>query len=175
MRVQTQFGLSDINPADVISIKPVSLYSDNPGSDELTYCVEYEDHSAAYARSAVCVTERAAKALSRESGVEIPEEMVMLRKNFDTIFVPFAELLLLDEWEKFFCGCVEKGISPEPEKKQKPAPSTLPDNRTLYVDNHQPVSIIEQAFRAQNNCIQCGKLVFDESRVCSGCIDICLM
>jgi hypothetical protein len=156
MRVQTQFGLTDINPADVISIKPVSLCVNNAGPDELTYCVEYKDHSAAYARSMVCVTEPVAKELSRASGVEIPERKVISKKSSDTIFVPFKELLVLDEWEKYFYDCVEKGICPAPEPK--PAPFSSYDT-TLYEENHQPVSLIEQAFRAQNNCIQCGKFM----------------
>lgn len=173
MRVQTQFGLTNINPVDVVSIKPVSLCIDYAGSDELTHCVEYKDRSSAYARSSVCVTERAAKELSRVSGVEMPKKEVNSMQSKDTIFVPFGELFALNSWEKFFDGCEENAVKTAQEKEsaKKPTPSSsLSNGRTLYEENHQPISLIEQVFRSQNNCIQCGRLVFDESRVCSECI-----
>lgn len=146
MIVQTQFGCADIDPADVVSIKPMTLSADYARSDELTYCVEYKDHSAAYARNTVCVTETVAKGLSESSGVKMPERKVITKTGSDNIFVPLAELLLLDEWEWFFFDFVEKGINPEPVPN--PAPGTsFSDNSTLYEENHRPVSLIEQVFR----------------------------
>lgn len=167
MRVQTQFGQMEINPADVISIKPVSLWADNNDYYDLTFCVEYEDESAPNGSNTACVTEPVAKELSRISGVKIPEITVMPKKRGNTVFVPFNQLLILDEWEKYFKNCV-KGTNQQPE--QKPVPSSFSsEDRTLYEENHQPISLIEQVFRAQNNCIQCGKLVYDESKLCSSC------
>lgn len=171
MRVVTQNGLLDINPADVVSIRPVSVQPDNMEYCDLTYCVELEDDSEPYGSSTVCVSDSDAKALSRESGIKIPEEKSINRKKEGRVYVPLNELFTLSEWEKYFDGTIARKKEAKPEPVPKSAPSSsFSDGKTLYEENYQPVSLIEQVFRAQNNCIECGKLVFDESRMCSGCI-----
>lgn len=159
MKVLTQLGLLDINPADVVSIRPAPVLPDNMGYCDLTYCVELDDRFYSLGDHVVCISETDAEKLAELSGVEIPgrkEKRIPEPKDksrHKAIFVPFNQLLILDEWEKHFKNYV-KGINQEPEPK--PTPSSLSDDRTLYKENQQPISIIEQVFRAQNNCTECG-------------------
>jgi hypothetical protein len=167
MKVLTQFGMLEINPADVVSIRPAPVLPDNMDYCDLTYCVEFDDRFYSMDDHVVCISESDAEKLAEISGIEIPGKKVKKTENKKAIFVPFKKLLVLNEWEKHFDSTIawKKGVQSEPESK--PAPSSFsPENRTLYEENHQPISVIEQVFHAQNNCTECGKLVYDESRIC---------
>lgn len=157
----------DINPADVVSIKPAPVLPDNMDYCDLTYCVEFDDRFYSLGDHLVCISESDAEKLAKLSGVEIPGRNIKKPEIKKTIFVPFKKLLILNEWEKYFKNCV-KGTNQEPEQKTAPD-SFSTDDRTFYEENQQPISVIEQAFRSQNNCIRCGKLVYDKSKVCWSC------
>jgi hypothetical protein len=120
---------------------------------DLTYCVELDDRFYSLDDHVVCISEADAEKLAELSGVEIPGRNVKKTKGEKPVFIPFKKLLVLNEWEKHFDSTIawKKGVKSEPETN--PASSSLSDDRTLYEENHQPSSVIEQAFRAQNNCI----------------------
>ena len=167
MKVLTQFGMLDINPADVVSIRPAPVLPDNMDYCDLTYHVEFDDRFYSLGDHVVCISESDAEKLAELSGIEITERKIKKPEIKKTIFVPFKKLLILNEWEKYFKNCV-KGTNQEPE--QKPAPSSFSSgHRMFYEENQQPISVIEKAFRSQNNCIRCGRLVYDTSMVCSLC------
>ena len=167
MKVLTQFGMLEINPADVVSIRPAPVLPDNMDYCDLTYCVEFDDRFYSLDDHVVCISESEAEKLAELSGVVISGRNIKKTKSEKPIFVSFKKLLVLNEWEKHFDGTIawKNGVKSEPESK--PAPSSFsPDNRTLYEENHQPGSAVEQILSKQNNCIGCGKLVYDESRIC---------
>lgn len=68
MKVVTQLGLLDINPADVISIRPASVRPDNMNFCDLTYCLEFKDDSAPYGYNFVCISETDAEKNFRAFG-----------------------------------------------------------------------------------------------------------
>lgn len=190
MKVNTNLGMLDIKPADVVSIRPAPVMPDAVEFSDLTHCVEFDDRFYSMGDDLVCISEADAEKLSELAGVEIegrtekkkPEEPPEPTKKSTggTIFFPFAKQLILNEWEKVFDrGDVwrpskEWVSEKKPEPEQNPAPSSNTsshENRTLYEEYYQPKSPIEQILQEQNNCTECGKLVYDESRICSGCID----
>jgi hypothetical protein len=171
MKVLTQFGMLEINPADVVSIRPAPVLPDNMDYCDLTYYIEFDDRFYSLEDHAVCISESDAEKLAELSGVEILRRNITKTKSEKPVFVSFKKLLVLNEWEKHFDGKMawKKGVKSEPESK--PAPSSFsPDDRTLYEENHQPINVIDQVFRDQNNCTKCGKLVYNESRICTTCI-----
>ena len=166
MKVLTQFGLLDINPANVDSIRPASVIPELIKYCNLTYYVSFNDSSVSYESRIVYISETDALKLSELAGIELPERKKNQRCTERPIFVPFKTLLILNEWEKHFKVSVKRGINPE----WKPD-SYFSGDRTLYEENHQPGSAVEQFLEKQNNCIGCGKLVYDESRICSTCFN----
>lgn len=166
MKVLTQLGMLEINPADVVSIRPAPVLPDNMDYCDLTYCIEFDDRFYSLNDPVVCISESEAEKLAEISGIEIPGKKVKKTENKKTIFVPFKNLLVLNECEKHFDSTIawKNGVKSEPESK--PVPSSFSDDGTLYEDHYQPQSIIEQVFQSQNNCTGCGKLVYDESRIC---------
>ena len=97
MRIKTQTGIIDLDPECVLFIQPVSVNSDDEENRDLNHYVEIRDDCESYGFKTVRVSESVAKALSKESGVEIPERKKISRKTSDNIFVPFEELLLLGD------------------------------------------------------------------------------
>ncbi len=192
MNVITQMGEMDINPESVVAVKKAPIMPEPVEFAELTYCVEFDDRFYSMGDNVVCISEADAEKLSELAGVEIegkkkeiksvkPQQAAGNGNGQKTIFVPFAKQLVLNEWERVF----DKGVAwkkkdaptasiqakREPVPTPAPSSSSLSDgNRTLYEENQHPVSLIEQVFQGQYNCTECGRLVYDESRVCSGCI-----
>ena len=71
MKVQTQIGILDINPTDVISIKSAPVLPDNMDYCDVTYCVELDDRFYSFDYHLICISESDAEKLAELSGVEI--------------------------------------------------------------------------------------------------------
>jgi hypothetical protein len=142
MKVLTQLGMLDINPESVVSIRPAPVLPVNMDYCDLTYCVEFDDRFYSLNDHVVCISESDAEKLAEISGIEIPGKKVKKAEIKKMIFVPFKNLLVLNEWEKHFDSTIawKNGVKSEPESK--PAPSSFSDDRTLYEDHYQPQSII---------------------------------
>jgi hypothetical protein len=113
MKVMTQFGLLNINLADVVSIRPAPVIPETIEFNDLTYCVEFDDRFYSMGDLVVCISEDDAEKLSELSGIEIEgRRRREYMESSKTIFVPFRELLALDEWEATFDNLVKKGLSP---------------------------------------------------------------
>ncbi len=169
MNIRTQVGQMNVNPADIISIKSAEVIPGLLKYSEFNYCVSLNDLSSRYNRRTVCISELDALLLSDLSGVKaITPGWGRKRKALKhAAFIPFQKLLTLNDWEKYFDSSLKDGINRQP----KPVLS-LPGKRSLYQENYQPQNAFEQIIERQFNCIGCGKLVYDESKACSSCLEV---
>ncbi|MGD2091863.1 MAG: hypothetical protein PVH61_37165 [Candidatus Aminicenantes bacterium] len=163
MKVMTQLGPLDINPADVVSIRPAPVIPDNMDDCDLTYYVEFDDRFYDIGDLVVCISESDAKKLAELSGIEIERKKEKSRPDYPqasapethgrkTIFVPFKEQIVLNEWEKHFDENIawKKGRSQEPDSRTQPATFSFSSGCKLQNNrNCQPKSLIEKAFQEQ--------------------------
>jgi len=188
MKVITQLGQLDISPESVTAIKKVPVMPELVNFSELTHCVEFDSRFYDLGDQIVCISEADAGKLAELSGVElegkedVKQKMeVLSMKNSKTVFVPFPKQFVLNQWEEYFDASMawkkrtEVTLSDEASKEpeQTPAPqsdSSQHKTRTLYEEHYQPRSPAEQVFMEQYNCIECGRRVYDDSQICSGCI-----
>ncbi len=114
MKVMTQLGPLNINPADVVSIRPAPVMPETVEFSDLTHCVEFDDRFYSMGDLVVCISEDDAEKLSEVSGVEIEGRRKWeYIESSKAIFVPFRELLALDEWEKAFNESIKRKVSPD--------------------------------------------------------------
>ncbi|NIM16348.1 MAG: hypothetical protein GTO45_30495 [Candidatus Aminicenantes bacterium] len=67
MKVVTHISLLDINPADILSIKPASVIPERMEFSNLPYCVDFNDKSEPYGCNMACISESDALKLSELS------------------------------------------------------------------------------------------------------------
>ena len=67
MKVLTQLGLLNINPADVVSIRPAPVMQETMDFNDLTYCVEFDDRFYSLSDLVVCISEEDAEKLFKEA------------------------------------------------------------------------------------------------------------
>lgn len=161
MKVMTQLGWLDINPADVVSIRPAPVIPETVEYCDLTHIVEFDDRFCLMGDLVVCISEEDAVKLSELSGVEIegkkgkscpdyPQYSDPETYRRKTIFVPFQQQIALNEWEKHFDknSAWKQGMRKEPVSRAKPASSSFSTGRKIRNKGEcQPKSLIERAFQ----------------------------
>lgn len=161
VKVITQFGLLDINPADVVSIRTAPVIPETVEFSDLTHYVEFDDRFYSMDDPVICISEDDAEKLSELSGIEIDWKNEKSRPDYPqasapethdrkTIFVPFKKQLVLNEWEQHFDGNIawKQGRSQEPHTRTQPAPSSFsPGCKAPKNGGSQSKSLIEKAFQ----------------------------
>ncbi len=109
MKVFTQIGFLDINPAVVSSIKPAFAIPGKGSFKDLSYRVDFKDELSLAGHRAVSISEADALKLSELSGIKIHGREAKGKELQRALFVPFKKLLVLNEWEKAF----DNSLKPE--------------------------------------------------------------
>jgi hypothetical protein len=160
MKVMTQLGPLNINPADVVSIRPAPIIPETVEFCDLTHIVEFDDRFYSMGDLVVCISEGDAEKLAELSEIGIEWKKEKSRPDYPqvsapethgrkTIFIPFKEQIVLNEWEKHFDENIawKKGRSQEPDSSAQTAPSSFSTGCKLQnKSNCQPKSLIEEAF-----------------------------
>jgi hypothetical protein len=163
MKVMTQLGPLNINPADVVSIRPAPVIPETVEFCDLTHIVEFDDRFYSMDDLVVCISENDAEKLAELSGIQIERKKEKSRPDYtqdsppetygrNTIFVPFEKQLVLNEWEKHFDENIawKKGRSQEPDIRTQLAPASLSSGCKIPKSGVcQSKSLIEKAFQEQ--------------------------
>ena len=161
MKIMTQMGWLNINPAEVVSISRAPVIPETVEFCDLTHCVEFDDRFYSMGDLVVCISEDDAEKLSELSGIEIEGRKEKSRPSYSqpstsethgrkTIFVPFQKQIVLNEWEKHFDENIawKQGKSQEPDSRTQPAPSSFSSGcKKLKNGGPQSKSMIERAFQ----------------------------
>lgn len=163
MRVITQLGSLNINPEDVVSIRPAPIIPETVEFCDLTHIVEFDDRFYSMGDIVVCISESDAEKLAELSGIEIgwkkeksipdyPQASAPETHGRKNLFVPFQKQIALNEWEKHFNENIawKKGRSQEPDTRTQPAPfSFSTGGKMSECGGCQSKSLIERAFQEQ--------------------------
>lgn len=161
MKVMTQMGWLNINPADVVSIRPAPVIPETVEYCGLTHIVEFDDRFFSMGDIMVCISESDAEALAELEGIQIewkkeksipdyPQTSAPETHGRNAIFVPFEEQLVLNKWKKHFDENIawKQGRSQESDSRTQPAPFSFSSGCKIPKDGrNQSKSLIEKAFQ----------------------------